>query len=542
MSLRGSTSTSIIGCSASASPQNHHNGTMYLQRLIQQTMRLAQYLHPTWRRLHGSQDLHSCENHLWKQQNVGGCKGWHKCNLPRTPDELSQAEEVVIKAAQRAAFPKELSALKQGKPIPKSSSLLRLSPILEGDLICVGGRLNNAHLKAEEKNPVILPKDSHVSLLLTRHYHHQVKHQGRHLTEGAVRAAGLWILGGKSLINSVIHKCVTCRKLRGKLQEQRMADLPPERLQTCPPFTYVGLDVFGPWSVVTRRTRGGLAESKRWAIIFSCMSSRAVHIEVIESLNTSSCINALRRFFSIRGPAKKLQSDCGTNFIGACNELGLSSDQKDTNVTRYLTQHGCTWKFNPPHSSHMGGSWERMIGMARRILDSLLLQENIQLTHEVLCTLMAEVAGIMNSRPLIPISTDPDSPFILSPSMILTQKSAVPSPLGDFTEKDLYTKQWRQVQSLANNFWSRWSREYLPTLQRRQKWTESKRNLQQGDVVLMKDNQASRNNWPLAVITSTFPGEDGQVRKVEVKTTDQGCRKTFCRPVTEIVLLLPKED
>lgn len=167
---------------------------------------------------------------------------------------------------------------------------------------------------ASEKNPIILPKDSHISLLLIRHHHEQVEHQGRHLTEGVVRAVGLWILGGKRLINSVLHKCITCRKLRGKMEEQRMADLPPERLKICPPFTYVGLDVFGPWSVTSRRTRRGQAEIKRWAIMFSCLSSRAVHIEVIESMDSSTCINALRRFLAFRGPVKQLQSDCGTNF------------------------------------------------------------------------------------------------------------------------------------------------------------------------------------------------------------------------------------
>lgn len=204
------------------------------------------------------------------------------------------------------------------KPVPLSSSLCRLSPTLQNNLICLGGRLKNSNLETGEKNPIILPKDDHVSLLLVRHHHVQVKHQGRHPMEGAVRAAGLWILGGKRLINSVLQKCVTCCKLRGKMQEQRMADLSPECLQTCPPFTYVGLDVFRPWSVTTRRTRGGQAESKRWAIMFCCMSSRAVHIEVIDSMDTSSCINALSRFFAIRGTAKQLMSDCGTNFIGAC--------------------------------------------------------------------------------------------------------------------------------------------------------------------------------------------------------------------------------
>lgn len=237
-----------------------------------------------------------------------------------------------------------------------------------------------------------------------------------------------------------------------------MADLPPERLQACPPFTYVGLDVFGPWSVHTRCTRGGQAESKRWAVMFSCMSSRAVHIEVIKSMDTSSCINALRRFFALRGPVKQLYSDCGTNFIGDSKELGLNR-----NLQSYLGEQGCTWVFNPPHASHMGGSWERTIGIARRILNSLFQQQNIRLTHEQLCTLMAEVIAIMNGRSLTTVSSDSENPFILSPSMLLTQKVGVPPPLGEFTEKDLYTKQWRQVQTLANQFWTCWKREYLHT-------------------------------------------------------------------------------
>ncbi|GAA6111703.1 uncharacterized protein LOC125145112, partial [Tachysurus ichikawai] len=270
--------------------------------------------------------------------------------------------------------------------------------------------------------------------------------------------------------------------------------------------------------------------------MFCCMSSRAVHIEVIESMDTSSCINALRRFFALRGPAKQLRSNCGTNFIGTCKELGM-----DKVVQKYLSEQGCSWEFNPPHSSHMGGSWERLIGIARRILDSMFLQLKTRLTHEVLCTLMAEVTAIINARPLLPVSADPEQPFILSPSMLLTQKTGVPPPPGDLTDKDLYTKQWRQVQALANQFWTRWRREYLPCLQHRPKWTVLRRNLQVGDLVLLRDKQTSRNCWPMARISAIFPGKDGHVRKVEVTTTDQGNIKTFLRPIVEVVLLLPKD-
>lgn len=140
------------------------------------------------------------------------CKGWHQCDLPRTVDEMAQAKNIILKATQKSAFGKELLALQANKVVPKNSLLLKLSPTLEDDLICVGGWLKQSHLEPAEKNPIILPKDSHIALLLVRHYHEQVKHQGRHLTEGAVRAAGLWILGAKRLISSVLHKCITCRK------------------------------------------------------------------------------------------------------------------------------------------------------------------------------------------------------------------------------------------------------------------------------------------------------------------------------------------
>ncbi len=164
-----------------------------------------------------------------------------------------------------------------------------------------------------------------------------------------------------------------------------------------------------------------------------------------------------------------------------------------------------------------------------------------RLTNEVLCTSMAEVTAIINARPFLVVSPDPEQPFILSLSVLLTQKTGVPPPPGDFSDKDLYTKQWRQVQALAHQFWTRWSCEYLPCLQHRRKWTVPRRNLQVGDLVLLRDKQIAHNCWPMARVSAVFPGKDGHVRKVEVTTTDQGNIKTFLRPIAEVVLLLPKD-
>lgn len=223
-----------------------------------------------------------------------------------------------------------------------------------------------------------------------------------------------------------------------------MANLLTERLSTDPPFAFVGLDVFGPWQVTARRTRGGEADCKRWAVLFTCTSVRAVHIEVMESMDASSFINALRRFVAVRGPAKQLRSDCGTNFIGACSELQLNVGGPDTErVHTFLSNLGCTWVFNPPHASHMGGVWERMIGLAHRILDSMLLEHYPgPFTHEVFVTFLTEVMTIINARPLVSVSTDVECWEILIPAMLLTQKTGANTLAPDLT-KDLHRRLWR---------------------------------------------------------------------------------------------------
>lgn len=465
------------------------------------------------------------------------CRKWHQCT--ETLDvEISQAKSTIIKTVQREVYREEFESLTRYSKVPERSTLQRLDPFIdEQGLLRVGGRIHSADISDPEKHPLIIPPNHHVVEILIQHYHDQVAHQGRHFTEGAIRSAGLWIVSGKRLISNVIHKCVLCRKLRGRMESQKMSALPSDRVSVDPPFTHTGLDVFGPFTVVTRKTRGHSTENKRWAVIFSCLSTRAVHLEVIEALSTSSFICALRRFLAVRGPVKHFRSDRGTNFVGAVKELQIESSNSE--LKGFLQNQGCTWTFNAPHSSHMGGVWERMIGIARRILEALLTKTPTRLTHEVLTTLMAEVMAIMNSRPLTPISTDASMPQVLSPAMLLTQKASVaPAPPGNFELGHLHKNQWRQVQMLADSFWKRWKQEYLSTLQPRRKWTEERNSIQEGDVVMLKNGEAKRSEWPVGLVTKTVASSDGKIRKVIVKTAKQGTVREYLRPICDIVLLL----
>ena len=220
----------------------------------------------------------------------------------------------------------------------------------------VDGRLGRILLPFDEKHPIIVSGKHHVASLLVSYYHEQVRHQGRHLTEGAIRMAGFWITGCKRLITSMIYHCVICRKLRGKFCSQKMSNLPVDRVTQMQPFSYVGVDVFGPWTIISRRTRGGCASAKRWSVMFTCLAIRAVHIEVIEDMSSSCFINALRQFIAIRGKVKQFRSDRGTNFVGAVDIL-LSihainvEDEKLTPFLRIKMQFG----FLILHTAHI---WE----------------------------------------------------------------------------------------------------------------------------------------------------------------------------------------
>ena len=287
---------------------------------------------------------------------------------------LNRAKVLIIQNVQREAYEQEISCLNNSDGLQKTSPLLKLNPIVDNDgLVRVGGRLRRASLSNEDSHPLIVPSSHHVSSLLIKHYHEKVQHQGRHFTLGLIRSIRFWRVGSKRAVNSAINNYIKCKRLRGRQQTQKMVDLLIDRLTPAPPFSFVGLDVFGPWLVSARRTRGGMANNKRWAVLFTCLTTRAIHIEVIESMDASCLINALRKFLALRGPAVQFRSDCGTNFVGAQNELQSSlKDMDDRAIQSYLATEGCNWIFNAPRVSHAGAVWARMIGVTRRILNSVL--------------------------------------------------------------------------------------------------------------------------------------------------------------------------
>ena len=471
-----------------------------------------------------------------------------------TVEELQQAELVILRAVQKAAFSVEIESMCSSKEnstanLQKKNVLYKLCPYMdECDILRVGGRLGGSSLPMEEKHPIILPRRGHVTQLIIRKCHEDVQHQGRGMTVNCVRSTGYWIISLNSVVRYYILKCVICRRWRSKTENQKMADLPEDRTECVPPFTYCGVDYFGPFTIRQKRS-----DVLRYGVLFTCLCSRAIHLEIAPSLETDSFINALRRFIAIRGPIRILRSDRGTNFIGAKNEFKQNLDlMNDDQVKQFLLQNGVDFEFrmNFPSSSHMGGVWERQIRTVRSVLIPILERCGSQLDDDSLRTVFYEVMSIVNSRPLTTdMLNDQTSANPLTPNHLLTMKSKIVlPPPGEFQEADIYSrKRWRRVQYLLNVFWSRWRIEYLQTLQPRGKWRNSTRNLCVGDVVIVKDENLVRNHWELAIVDEVFPSTDGCVRKVKLRLSDRSIDKEgrrtkvvryLERPIHKLVVLL----
>ena len=460
-----------------------------------------------------------------------------------SPEEnRKKAERTVLMMMQKEAFKDEIHNLKSEKQgVTAQSTLFKLDPFIDDDgIMRVGGRLAQAQsLNPEVKHPIILPKKSHMTTVIIRYHHERVAHQGRGMTVNKIRSNGYWIPNISSAVSSYIHKCVTCRKHRGQTQTQKMANLPVERLEPAPPFSYCGYDCFGPFIV-----KDGRKEQKRYGVLFTCMACRAVHIEMVNDMTTDAFINALRCFIALRGKVRQLRSDQGTNFIGAHNELAKAmNEMDDQKIESYLAKQGCDFVTNIPSASHMGGVWERQIRTIRSALNGIMNEYPSRLDSSSLRTLFYEAMSIVNSRPLtVENLNDPFGPEALTPNHLLTMKTEISlPPPGEFVRNDVYTrKRWRRVQYLANMFWERWKKEYLQLLQVRPKWSQPQRNIEVGDIVLLKEDQLIRGQLRLAKVVDVLPSRDNLVRKVRLLLADpQNRTKNYIeRPIHKLILLL----
>ncbi|XP_046391592.1 uncharacterized protein LOC124159726 [Ischnura elegans] len=395
-----------------------------------------------------------------------------RCQRSRIPNtnflstsELAAARCKVLQLAQSFAFSEELKLLRAGKPLPRRNPLRGLKPFLdENGILRVGGRLKNSTLSFSAKHPSILPKRSHLSQLLVQFAHLSSLHGGPTLTLNILRSQ-TWILGDVALVKELTRQCMICH--------------------------------------------------------------RAIHLEAVSDLTTHSFLAAYRRFAGRQGVCRTLYSDNATTFQGAAKELrrmfGAASDFY-AEVASVLANDGTSWSFIPPNSPHFGGLWEAGVKSTKHHLLRVVGEHTLK--FEEFSTVLIQIEACLNSRPLHPLSSDPDDLNALTPAHFLIGGTLflIPEPECPNISGNCLSR-WRLLQRLQLNFWKRWSREYLHHLQQRTKWRDTKENFTVGQLVIVRDDRYPPSKWPLGRITEVHPGSDGLVRVVTVKmanTTLQG--------------------
>ena len=418
----------------------------------------------------------------------------------------------------------------------------------DDDLLRVGGRLQNSELPYIAKYPLILPKKDYVVNIIVNDAHKLVGHLGRECMIASLKRK-YCILGLNSIIRKVLYNCVTCRKVNAQPTVPKMANLPMDRVTADEPaFTRTGLDFFGPFNVINGRKR-----EKRYGVVYTCLATRAVHLEMAHSLNTDSFIHAFRRFISRRGNVRIVRSDNGTNIVSGQKELKLAVRSLNQNcIENWMLQQEIDWKFQPPSASHFGGAFEREIRTVRKILNSMLNEQLLKLSDEYLNTLFCEIEAIMNCRPLTEVSQHIDDLEALTPNHLLLLHSGATFPPGLFTKQDSYfNRRWKQVQFLADLFWKRWRQEYVHLLQARQKWFNTSYTYKVGDLVLLTSQLLPRNQWALGRVIKVYPDAEGKVRIVRLrlaKYKNSSLNKNsfgnteLDRPVSKIILLRSEAD
>ncbi|XP_060808849.1 uncharacterized protein LOC132903787 [Amyelois transitella] len=448
-----------------------------------------------------------------------------------TADEVKAAELSLIKESQRRMFQDDIENVMKTGWVNKSSSLRQLTPFLdENGIFRVRGRISGAEqVDMDFRHPIILhPKDRFVKLLLMQ-YHIDSVHNGRERVLIEVRRR-FWVLNGRCAVKSTWNECQYCKNRRVKPVTPLMSNLPNIRLKEVDrPFKYTGLDYFGPLIV-----KVGRRQEKRWVALYTCLTVRAIHLEVVHDLTTSSVIMSLRRLIARRGCPSLIYSDNATTFRGADRELKQAVRAIDNEeLIRFGSIRQLEWRFIAPNAPHMGGCWERLVRSVKTSLKVTLKTRNP--TDQTLLTLLAETEFMINSRPLTYVPLDHDDDLPLTPNDFLFMKTdSHDYPFGVFTDYDLLRRTWRESQRLADLTWKRWVKEYLPTLTRRDKWyRDNDRPLIVGDLVVIADDQLPRNQWPLGRVDQVFPGKDGLIRVAQVKTR----HGLYIRPVTKLCRL-----
>ncbi|XP_076394339.1 uncharacterized protein LOC143265527 [Megachile rotundata] len=447
-----------------------------------------------------------------------------KIKSPYSAKELQNAHLQIIRVIQNTHFSRDIHNLKNGNILGAKSKLTCLNPFLdENGIIRVGGRLIHSAMSYSCKYPILLPRNDHVTMLIIRHEHIKNWHAGVQATLNAIRH-NYWPIDGKNKTRHIIRNCIRCAKLNPGLPKYIMGDLPKTRITQSRPFENVGLDYCGPFSLKEKKFRN-TSKVKAYVAVFVCFCTRAVHLELVTDLTTETCLEAIKRFCSRRGKPRNIYSDNATNFVGAKNEIMkvrafFLDDKNKSKFVHYSVSEGIDWHFSPPRSPHFGGLWEAAVKSFKHHLYRTVGET--MFTYEQFNTCIIEIEAILNSRPLTPLSSDPNDLIALTPAHFLIGDYVKSIPEFDLREVPINRLSiWQRIQQIKQHFWVRWHKEYLNQLRTRSKWHHGDgKEIKLGQLVTIREDNIPPMHWRLGRIIAVHAGQDNVVRVVTVKTQD----------------------
>ena len=426
----------------------------------------------------------------------------------------------------------------------------RLGPMLdENGIILVGQRIaywlkNNYN----QSTYVLLPANDVFTILLVTSIHNTC-HAGIETLLAKVQIK-YWIPKVRNLLRSIQTRCITCRKLRKEVAGQIMGQLPEGRLKPSPAFTNTALDLFGPFSIkdsVKKRTK-----CKAYGVIFNCLSTRAVYLDLIDGYSTESFMDGFRRFISIRGCPRHIYSDCGSQLNAFNNELKIMlSGLKWEDIQNYARRNGgeIEWTFTAAHAQWQNGVSEALIKSVKRSL--IIAIGDSVLTYSQLQSTLFEVGNILNQRPIgIKPSNDIELGKYLCPNDLLLGRTTGHAPLYKVENCPSYESILNFNDKIVDLFWKKWLRDFWPSLIIRQKWHFEKRNLCVGDIVIFQDSNMIKACWKMGEIVIANEGKDGKVRNVNIRYKPRkdgpyynGLKDIIVsRSAHRVVVILPFED
>ncbi|XP_067205343.1 uncharacterized protein [Linepithema humile] len=309
-----------------------------------------------------------------------------------------------------------------------------------------------------------------------------------------------------------------------------MGNLPAFRISPSRPFLHTGVDYAGPFAIIMRKSRGQKAY-KAYIAVFVCLSTRAVHSELVIDLSTESFLAVFKRFASCRGIPSDLYSNNGTNFQGAEKELSTTFCRivNSSDLGTQLATDGTSWHFIPLAAPHFGDIWEAGVKSMKHHLRRVV--GNHTLLSDEFATLLCQIEVCLNSRPISALTADPENFATLTPGHFLI--GALLAAVPEESVLELQENRWsryQRVRAMLEHFWQSWSRDYLHTLQQRTKWTRAHLEIKSGELVLLRNNLLPPSKWSLDRVVAADPGGDGHVR---VRNKDL----VFMRPIAQVCRL-----